>query len=163
MKFGGPNGQVDMTLRTSRDDLTNSTLGLLTEFDTSKTEQLEIGNGCLLYLDPLHQVLLPMKDLRTLTFSGCRKPNIFISALQPATGSSEVVVCPRLEELVLVLHPHETMSHITSVTQMAEARASRGEKLRTVKIVGGRNAANFDVSELRKHVWNVEYGPGVWL
>ena len=105
MKFSGPNGQVNMTLRTSRDDPTKLTLGFLVEFETSKTEQLEIGSGCLLYLDSLYQVLLPMKDLRTLTFSGCRNPNIFICALQPATGSLEVVVCPRLEELVLVLHP----------------------------------------------------------
>ena len=67
------------------------------------------------------------------------------------------MVCPKLEEFGLVLHPHETESHITSVIEMAAARASRGEKLRTVRIVDGRDGATFDVSELRKHVWNVKY------
>ena len=129
----------------------------LAELDTSNIEQLEINDGRFLAGDLLYQTLLPMKNLRTLTLSKCRHPDIFISALQPATGSSEVVACPRLEELVLALHPQETMSHITSVTKMAAARKLRGEKLRTVRIVGGRDAANFDVSELRKHVWNVEY------
>jgi len=46
---------------------------------------------------------------------------------------------------------------------MAAARALRGEKLKTVRIVDGRDAADLDVSELRKHVWNVEYCQEVWL
>ena len=159
MEFSGPNGQVEMSLGTSRDNPTGSVFEYLAEFD-SKTEQLEINGGYFLVGDPLYQALLPMKDLRTLTLSVCRHPDIFISALQPATGSSEVMVCPKPEELVLVLHPHETMIHITN---MAAARASRGEKLRTVRIVDGWSAANFDVSELRKHVWNVEYCPAFLL
>ena len=163
MKFIGPNGQVNMTLETSRDDPTGLTLGSLAELDTSKTEWLRIDGGYLRSWDPLYRALLPMKDLRTLTLSTCRPPDTFICSLQPATGSSEVAICPKLEELVLVLNVYETMSHITSVTKMAAARASKGEKLRTVRIVGGRDAADFDVSELRKHVWNVEYGPGIWL
>ena len=161
MKFSGPNGEVNMTLRTCRDDPTNLTLGSLAEFDTSKTEQLEIDDGYLLTRDPVYQALLPMKDLRTLTFSRCANLDIFIRALHPATGSSEVVVCPKLEELVLVLHPREIMSRITSVIEMAAARALRGEKIRTIRIVDGRGTADLDVSELRKHVWNVEYRPGV--
>ena len=156
MKFSGPNGQVEMTFGSSRDNPSGSVFEYLAELDTSNIEQLEINDGRFLAGDLLYQKLLPMKNLRTLTLSKCRHPDIFISALQPATGSLEVVACPRLEELVLALHPHETMSHITSVTKMAAARELRGEKLRTVRIVGGRDAANFDVSELRKHVWNVE-------
>ena len=156
MKFSGPNGRVEMAFGTSRDNPAGSVFEYLAELDTSKTEQLGINGGYFLDGDTLYQTLLPMKNLRTLTLSVCRHPDVFISALQPATGSSEVVVCPKLEEFVLVLHPHETMSHITSVTKMAAARASRGGKLRTVRIIGGRDAANFDVSELRKHVWNVE-------
>jgi len=49
------------------------------------------------------------------------------------------------------------MSHITSVIEMAAARASRGEKLKTLRIVGGRDTINVGVSELREHVWNVGY------
>jgi len=157
MKFSGPNGQVEMVFGTSRNNPSGSVLEYLAELDTSKNEQLEINDAYFLTGDPLYQTLFPMKCLRTLTLSKCRHPDIFISALKPATGSSEVAVSPKLEELVLVLHPQETMSHITSITKMAAARASRGEKLKTVRIVGGRDAANFDVSELRKHVWNVEY------
>jgi len=48
--------------------------------------------------------------------------------------------------------PHETMSHITNITKVAASRAPRGEKLRIVRIVDGRDAANFDVSELRKRL-----------
>ena len=69
------------------------------------------------------------------------------------------MACPKLEELVLVLHSHETMSHLTSVIEMLAARASRGEKLRTFRIVDGCDTNNADVSELMEHVWNVEYGP----
>ena len=156
INFSGPNGQVNVTLRAFSDNPTDFTLGSLAEFDTSRTEKLEICRGYLLTGDPLYQALLPMKDLRTLTFSECRNPDIFIRALQPSTSSSEVVVCPKLEELVLVVFTGETMFRITRATEMAAARASRGKKLRTVRIAGGWSAANFDVSELRKHVWNVE-------
>ena len=90
-------------------------------------------------------------------------PNAFIHALQPVTSSSEAVVCPKLEELVLVLYSHITMAHIMSVIEIAAARESRGEKIMAVRIVGERDAATFDVSELRKHVWNVEYGSRVSL
>ena len=158
MKFSGPNVQVNITLRTSGDELA---LGSLGEFDTSKTEWLEIDGGDLLTGDPLYQALLPMKDLRTLTFSGQRMdPRIFIRALQPTTGSSEAMVCPKLEKLVLEFNFLGGMRCITSVTEMAAARASRGEKLRTIRIIGGHRKANLDMSELRKHVWNVEYCPG---
>ena len=159
MEFSGPNGQVNIAITTSRSDLVDLTLGSLAELDTSKTKRLRIDGGYLLSWDPLYRALLPMKDLRTLTLSGCPNPGIFIRALQPATSSSEVVVCPKLEELVLVLHPHDMMSHLMSVVEMAAARASRGKKLRTFRIVGGRDTANVDVLELRKHVWNVEYSP----
>ena len=44
---------------------------------------------------------------------------------------------------------------------MAVARASRGMKLGTIKIVGKWGTANLDVPELSKHVWKVGYDPGV--
>ena len=47
MEFSGPNGQVKITLRTSRDYPTELTLGSLAELDTSKTERLEIEEGYL--------------------------------------------------------------------------------------------------------------------
>jgi len=159
MKFSGPNGQVGVTLKTH--DQAGLVLESLREFNTSNTERLEIDSGDLPAGDALYRALLPMKDLRILTFSRCTNLETLIRALQPTTSSSEAVVCPKLEELDLVLHSHETMAHITSVIEMAAARASRGEKLRTVRILGGCDAADLDVSELMKHVWNVEFGSGV--
>jgi len=158
MKFSGPNGAVKTTSPGA-----GLVLESLAELDTSKTEWLEIKGGHLLSGEPIYRALLPMKDLRTLTLFTCPTLDIFIRALQPATSLSEVAVCPKLEELVLVLYPSERMSHITSVVEMAAARASRGEKLRTFRIVGGRDTTNVDISELRKHVWNVEFGPWVSL
>jgi len=162
INFSGPNGQVDVTLRTYRDNPTDFAFGSLAEFDTSKTKKLEIGRGYLLTGDPLYQALLPMEDLRTLTLFGCTNPEIFIRALQPATSLSEVVICPRLEEIVLMLQ-FEWEFDIASVIEMAAARASKGKKLRTIRIIDGRGGTDLDVSELRKHVWDVEYGSRVGL
>ena len=105
-----------------------------------------------------------MEDLRTLTLFKCSVPQVFISALEPTTGLSETVVCPKLEELVLVLRDDRDMSHITpSFIKMAAARASRGEEPKTIRIVRGEAKADPDVSKLRGHKWNVEYDPGVGL
>jgi len=157
MKFSGPNGQVNMALGTSRSGSTELTLKSLAELDTSKTERLEIDGGGFPSKESLYQALLPMKDLRTLTLSECRSPHILIRALQPVMNSSEVMVCPKLEELVFVHDSRGKVHHITGIIEMAAARASKGRKLRTVRIVGGCLTANIDVSELREHVWNVEY------
>ena len=161
MEFSEPNGQVDITLKSPRDDPTELTLESLAELDTSKTERLEIDSGDLRSKEPLYQALLLMKDLRTLTLSEPISPDIPIRALQPSTSSSEVMVCPKLEELVLVPHSFyfgRDQSNITSIIEMAAARASRGGKLKAVRIFQRRGPANLDVSELRKRVWNVEYG-----
>ena len=80
MEFSGPNGQVNIVIRTFIDYPANLTLGSLAEFNTSTTEKLEIEGGHLLTGNPLHQALLPMKDLRTPTF-WMRKPRYFHSSL----------------------------------------------------------------------------------
>ena len=68
------------------------------------------------------------------------------------------MVCPKLEELILV--PHNLRPNIWGVVKMARVRASRGVKLRTIRIVCGRNKFNPGAElELRKHVLHVEYGP----
>ena len=164
MKFSGPNGQFNMIIGASRDNVVNLMLQSLGEFDTSKTKRFEIDGGGLMPRELLHRALLPMKDLHTLTLFKCSVPQVFISALQPTAGSSETMVCPNLEELVLVLRDDKDMSHITpGFIQMAAARASRGEKPRTIRIVRGEVKADPDVSKLRGHGWNVEYDPGVGL
>ena len=124
----------------------------LTQLDTSGTKWLEINRGDPPSRARIYQALLPMKDLRTLTLSECLGPHIFTHTLHPGTRSSEVVVCPKLKELVLVLGSYGGTFDIASVVGMAAARALRGAKLGTVRIVGEDGRAGLDVSELRKHV-----------
>lgn len=51
---------------------------------------------------PLCQPLLPMTALHGLILTEYVNPHIFTHALHPNMGSPEAVVCPKLEELVLV-------------------------------------------------------------
>ena len=155
MIFSGPNGRVSTTFKTFRDDRTDFLFESLAQFDNLKTERFEIHYG-----EPpsgvlLHRTLLSMADLGTVKLYKCTSPHIFIHALQSGESSSEVMVCPRLEELVLVLNVNKVF-HITGLVEMAAARASRGKKLRTIGIVD-RGETDLDVSELKEHVWNVEY------
>jgi hypothetical protein len=161
IRFSGPNGQVRVFI-SPQDDTTCLVLESLARFDTSKTEWLKIDHGESPFSYPLHRALLPMRYLRTLTLSHCTSPDTFIYALDPSISSSGFVVCPRLEELVLVLHLKGETLDIKNVIEMAAARASSGVKLRTVGIVSGQDELDLvDVLELGKHVWEVEHGPGV--
>ena len=141
-------------------DITRLTLEALARFDTSGAQRLDIERGNTLSGDPLCKALLPMKNLLTLTLARCKRLSAFAHALNPNTGSSEVVVCPKLGELVFVLRPDEEKFDLGSVIEMTAARALGGAKLRTVRIVDGQG--NLDpggVLELRKHVLHIEYGP----
>jgi hypothetical protein len=73
-------------------------------------------------------------------------------------SSSEVVVCPKLEELVLVLIDREVFD-IEHVIGRAAARASRGAKLKSVRIVGQDEIGRNDMLELEKHGLCEKYGP----
>ena len=162
MQFSGPNGEVGMTLTTSQANATFLVPGSLALFDTSKVERLEIVGGDLLYTNPLYCALLPMSDLRTFTLYRCRSPHIFIRALHPDMRPSRIMVCPNLEGLVLNLNIDKEDLDIRSVIEMVEVRASRGAKLRIVRIIdrnAGPKVDPADVLELRKHVWDVDYGP----
>ena len=161
MKFSGPNGEVSMIPTSFRVDWTGSALGSLTQLDTSKTERLEIYGASPLSNNPLYQALIPMNCLRILTLSECERPHVFIRASDPGTSSSEVMVCPELEELVVILCADDKTFDIASVTEMAAARASRGAKLKLVRIVDGQGENDLDLLELKEHVCNVEYGPEV--
>ena len=155
MQFSGPNGQVRIYL-SHRGDTTCLALESLARFDTSKTEWLRIDHGSSPSNDPPYRALLHMEHLRTLVLSRCTSPDIFIRALDPNNGVSGVVVCPKLEKLVLVFRLNRGTLDIKNVIDMAAARASRGAKLRTVRIVSGQNELDLvDVLELGKHVWRV--------
>ena len=155
MLFSGPNGQVRMTPRISRLDGTCSVLEYLAQFDTSKTEQLEIIGGNSASSGPPSQALLPMKDLCTLTLYLCANPHVFIHALDPSVNASGIMVCPKLEKLII---DHRDSLEIKDVIGMAAARESRGAKLKFVMIISWDRSvyAQSDVLELKKHVLRVE-------
>ena len=178
IRFSGPNGKVCIFVPPERHP-TRLVFEFLARFDTLKTERLEIDHGNSLSSDSPYRALLPMKRLRTLTLSQCRSPDVFIHTLDPNISSSGVVVCPELEELVLELRPDTETLDFKNVADMAAARASRGAKLKSVRIMDPdleapfslpdlvRNPAyvnqgksmQIDASGIRKHVLHVEYGP----
>ena len=158
IQFSGPNGQVNTTTPASRADPTCLVLESLAQFDTSKIERLEIDRGDSPSSGPPYRALLPMKALRTLTISQCNSPHTFIGALHPDMSSSEAVVCPKLEELTLVLRTDWGVFDIKRVTGMAAARASNGAKLKSVRIIGQNKFVRTDVLELEEHVLHVECG-----
>ena len=96
-----------------------------------------------------------MKDLRTLTFTRCEDPRIFVLALHHGISLSGVVVCPRLEMLII---EHDGTFDIKDVVEMTAARASAGAKLKTVRIFPLPKTASsrLDLSELKEHVLHVE-------
>jgi len=163
MMFSGPNGGVYIYLKNCQVDKICLMLESFAQLDTSETKRLRIQNGNPSSRGPLYQALLPMRGLRALSLYECYSPHIFVRALDPSTSSSEVVVCPKLEELILVLRDgHTDVLYLKGLTRMAEARALKGKKLKTVRIIHKRNKSDpEDVLELRKHVGHVEYDPRV--
>jgi hypothetical protein len=157
MQFSGPNGQVTMVPRTSQAGRTLEPLG---QFDTSKVERLRVDCYDSPSSDPPYRALLRMKHLRTLTLRRCASLNIFIHTLQLNMSSSGVAICPELEELVIV--SDKGTLDMKSLIKVAAARASRGAKLKTVRIIGRDQPAQTDVEELEKHVLGVACGPEVY-
>ena len=157
MRFVGPNGQLLVTM--SQPD-TTCVAEHLARFDTSKTERLEVANSNCPSRNLLYQALLPMENLRTLALSRWRNSHVYVRALDPNTSLPNVVVCPKLEELIIVPRNGLAGFDVGSVTEMARARASRGVKLRVIRILSGQNKLDPGPElELRKYVWHVEYGP----
>jgi len=153
MEFSGPNGEVVMVPQVYGTCLVFESLAPI---DTSKTERLEIKCGEAPTSGPLSRALIPMNKLRTLILTRCKNLHNLIHALHPNMSSSEVVVCPRLEELVI---DHWETFAIENIVGMAAARASKGAELKTVRIIIllGAVYPQLDTSELEKHVSHVEF------
>jgi len=148
---------------------TFSMLESLAYLDTSMTERLEIKCGKSPTGTLLHQTLLPMNGLRTLTLTRCENPHIFVHALHPSMSSSGIVVCPELEEVVI---EHRWMFDVKVVEEVAAARASRGAGFKVVRIVSWYEdiRSQLDVLELKNHVSGVDSvlkdfrpHPGEWV
>ena len=98
-----------------------------------------------------------MKDLRILDLYQCETPHTLVHALHPSMSSSGVVVCPQLEELAI---EHRRRFDMKDIVRTVAARASRGAKLKTVRIVTWDKTMipPADLLELKKHVLHVLFG-----
>jgi hypothetical protein len=157
IQLSGPNGRVEMVSTIRKVDEIYSTLESLSQFDTSEVERLRIYGGDFPSSDPSYRALLPMKHLRTLTLHCYTSPCMFVNALHPDASLSGGVVCPELEELITVVN--EWTGCMKGLIEVVAARASRGLKLKFVRIIGQTRPVRTDVLELEKHVLNVECGP----
>jgi len=145
-----------------RVDITHLVFESLARFDTSKTEQLKIFHGNPSSMIAPHQALSPMGNLRSLTLSQCKNPFAFINALHPTFLTSDFVVCPKLEELVLIFRSYEDRDfNIERVISMAAARASKGSKLKSLRIMNWEEPTPFEAWGLRRNVSHVECSPEV--
>ena len=153
VEFGGPNGQVIMYPNVFQPNTPCLALGSLDLFDTSNAKRLEVRYGDSPTRDSPHQSLLPMEDLHTLVLHQYNQPYTFIDALDPSMSLSGILVCPKLEELII---EGGEMLDPAKVVGMAAARALRGVKLRLIRITRLDKFGEVDVFELRKHVSHVE-------
>jgi hypothetical protein len=161
MQFSGPNGRVGVTPRSSRVGRICLVLESLDNFDTSTVERLEVDSRESPPSDTFYRALLPMKHLRTLTLHHCTRSHIFVHALHPTMSSSGVVVCPELEELVIVLDSDWGTLEMKGIIGVAAARASSGARLKSIRIIGWDQPARTDMLELEKHVLDVKWDPEV--
>ena len=159
-RFTGPNREVQINNSPFRRDNTHFSLKSLAQFDTAKAERLSVEFCNFPPLDLPYWVFLPMKNLRTLSLDRCRSLRFFIHALDPTMNPSGVVVCPKLEEIVIFERGLFNFEH--AMGMMAASRALRGAKLKAVRIIDSRPDRERDPAgtlELRKHVCHVEFGP----
>ena len=101
---------------------------------------------------PVYQTLLLMENLRTLVL-GDFDHTSFVSALNPNRNASNVVICPKLEELSFIIES----PYINEISEMAKVRALRGAKLATVVIFSAEEFIPAGVFDLESHVSRVEY------
>jgi len=153
MQFAGPNGRVLTSAMATGANATSSVAQSLAVLDISKTKWLEIV-GSKPLSEEFHQVLLSMKNLRTLSLSICEDLRSFILALAPAPNSTIPVTCPKLKELTFRT---DGRFDIETMVEVAAARASRGSPLKSISIINwGELVPREGVAELLKHIPCVE-------
>ena len=106
-----------------------------------------------------YYILLRMEDLRALTLTQCNNLP-FILALTPHRNPSKRTLCPKLKELILYVQDLESYN-IKELMTMAKERASAGEKLSSITIVGlGKLIPGAKVFKLKEYVTRVDYRVG---
>lgn len=104
-----------------------------------------------------------MNNLRVLALVHCLNLS-FISALNPNRNASNMVVCPKLEELALCFGELLEEPFIDDLLEMAKERASRGARLATIAIICPQEFIPSEkVFSLRRYVSQVEYTLDVGL
>ena len=167
IQLSGPSGMLHIFGEWNyHKDQPNAGTSLITQFlskpDISRTRWLTI-TFCKYWLyDParitkstLYRTLHRIEDLRTLTLIGCEDLP-FIHALNPNKNPDKIVLCPRLEEIILYVDELDTF-HADELVNMVEGRATRGAKLPAITINIDEVPPEEEVSRLKKHVSRVEY------
>ena len=104
---------------------------------------------------PLLRFFSSVHNLRTLTLTECNNLP-FVLALNPEDNPTKVVLCPKLEEILLYVELEDNF-HIQSLIDMAKNRESRGAKLSSVVAIGlGGFQPGEEMFNLREHVVSVE-------
>ena len=137
LRLEGPSGAlcVDGVMNVILPSDRRIDLQFLDKLPVSTTERLEIvqwdalASLCFEEQFP-YQTLLPMNDIRTLMLIDCAHP-CFITGLNPNRNTSNTMVCPKLEELVMYVQESLNESYIGELVDMAKERASTGAKLST--------------------------------
>ena len=97
-----------------------------------------------------------MSNLRALMLAKCHNLP-FIFALNPEKKTSNVVLCPSLEEFVLYIKSRDLFC-IKRLLNMTKKRALRGSVLPSITIVGmDQPAPAQEVFELKEYVTHVDY------
>ena len=166
VRFNGPSGGLYMLgnriPRVDKPHVGTFLRPLLDKFDISRNQWLAVSRFDFRLRDPtpietwsLYRTLHSMEDLRTLTLNRCGSmPSIL---LNPDKSTSKIVLCPKLEEIILYIK-YLDQFYINELLSMAKERALRGTKLPAITVVStGVLAPNKEVFQLRKHVSRVEY------
>ena len=145
VRFNGPSGKFYMRVNWTRGvDKPHGGPFLQTppdEFDVSRNQWLAISQfNFQLPRVPVqietwgvYRTFHSMEDLRTLTLTQCNNTP-FILALNPDKSTSKIVLCPKLEEIILYIE-HPDQFHISELLSMAKERALRSMELPAITIV----------------------------
>ena len=167
-RLNGPSGELyifgDWMHEEQSDVWVFRVILFLHQFDISRTRWLTVALCGYQPLDPaqtaesiVYQTLHPMEDLRTLTLIECEDLP-FIHTLNPDKNPEKIILCPRLEEIVIHTRLRSTFLS-DELVDMARERALRGAKLSAIKIINTTTAKPAEEAffPLREHVERVEY------
>ena len=165
LRLGGPNGEIYVMAyhRSYRyDPLYAVDCQILRSLDQSipsTTKRLAISKLKLPSLpvnnSQVFQTLSSMSELRSLTLTECHNLPL-IRALNPNENASNIVICPKLKDLVFYIRERDWLL-ITEVLNMTKKRASRDVKLSSIVFVGLGGLVLEEELKLREYVGRVDY------